>query len=85
MNLQGGRILEYADMHVKAIQLTGGEILGNARDVVDREVHDLFISAKNMNRGTWGYLEIEARAHDHYGRHFGFAEGVAVERPAGLP
>ena len=75
-SIAGAGVLDWAGAHVKTIGLTGGPLLG----------HRLLDSGGGWALGgvTWGYLEIENRAHTHFGRHFPVEPTPAVERPQPL-
>ena len=72
----GAGVLDFAHVHIKCIDLTGGPLLGNSPQPTGE--------GWALGGGTWGYLEIEARAHDQFGRHFPESPHPAIERPAPL-
>ena len=74
--IAGAPVLDWNGAHVKTIELTGGPLLG----------HSLLDGGGGwaLGYGAWGFLEIENRAHAHFGRHFPDAPSPAVERPQPL-
>lgn len=73
--IAGAPILDWNAVHIKSIRLTGGPLLGNS---------PLEPGGWAMGWTGWGYLEIESRAHNHFGRHFPDEPNRAVERPQPL-
>jgi hypothetical protein len=74
--VEGTEVLDFGHAHIKTIGLTGGPLLGN---------YPLRPGEGwALGGSTWGYLEIEGRAHSHFGRHFLEHPAPATERPAPL-
>ena len=81
------KILTYGRVHIKCIELTGGPIIGNCPlegDAGWRELQSRPDFRRGMGEEVWGFMEIEARAHNIFGRHFPDVEGIAAERPPAL-
>jgi hypothetical protein len=82
----GARVLDWGVAHVKTVELTGGRLLGH-RDLAEDGglVHLVGVSADALgDEPVWGYLSIEDKAHDRFGRHFPEEGTQATERPSAL-
>jgi len=86
-NIAGARVLDYGTAHIKTIRLTGGGLLGHRPLDLDGDWPGLVgvpDRGPSLDESTWGYLSIEDRAHDYFGRHFPEQPDPAIERPAPL-
>jgi hypothetical protein len=86
-NIAGARVLAYGGARIKTIGLTGGALLGRRALEADgggRVLVGVPGEGSGWNEPAWGYLAIEHRAHEHFGRHFPERPNPAVERPAPL-
>lgn len=86
-NIAGARVLDYGSAHIKTIGLTGGALLGHRPLEADGGWPVLVgvpDEGRRWNEPAWGYLEIEGRTHEYFGRHFPEHPIPASERPAPL-
>lgn len=85
-SITGARVLDWGVAHIKTIELTGGTLLGH-RDLAEDGGLDRLVgvSAEALaDEPVWGYLSIEDKAHDHFGRHFPEEPNPATKRPSAL-
>jgi len=85
-SISGASVLDWGVAHVKTIELTGGALTGHRDLAEDGGLLRLVgVSAEGPGaEPVWGYLSIEAKAHDHFGRHFPEEPNPATERPPAL-
>jgi hypothetical protein len=82
--IAGALVLAYGLAHVKTIRETGGQVLGHRPLEADGGL-DVLLGGRTLSQDwAWGYMMIEAYAHDHFGRHFPERPEPAVERPVPL-
>jgi hypothetical protein len=80
-SITGRTVLAGGRAHIKTIRETGGELLGH-RSLEDDGGLDALIGPGVPNAApTWGFVSIEERAHQHFGRHFANEPAFATERP----
>jgi hypothetical protein len=78
---------DFGTAHIKTIRLTGGALLGHRDLDEDGGLLSLIGTDRLGDAGdefVWGYLSIEDRAHDAFGRHFPDHPTPATVRPSGF-
>ena len=85
-SIAGAPVLAVGSVNIKAIELTGGALLGHRDLGLDGGLPRLLVSMPGAlsDPPVWGYLSIEDKAHDAFGRHFPENPNPATERPSAL-
>jgi hypothetical protein len=85
-SIAGAPVLAVGAAHVKTIELTGGALLGHRDLGQDGGLPRLLATLPGVldDIPVWGYLSIEDRAHEAFGRHFPDEPNPAAERPIAL-
>ena len=84
--IAGASVLAAGAAHIKTIELTGGALLGHRDLAQDGGLPRLVAALPEVldDPPVWGYLSIEDKAHDAFGRHFPDQPSPATERPSAL-
>lgn len=85
-SIAGAPVLAAGAAHIKTIELTGGALLGHRDLAEDGGLRRLVAALPDGldDPPVWGYLSIEDKAHDAFGRHFRDESSPATERPSAL-
>jgi len=86
-SIAGTAVLDVGSAHVKTIAMTGGGLVGHRSLDEDGGLSGLLgpdDPGTLEGEAVWGYLSIEDKAHNAFGRHFAEQPTPATVRPSGL-